>query len=189
VPETSPAPAGAIAALAREIPSTHRPDRTLVFVPERHAERLARARRSRRWLVIAAVSLLLSAVTGFSLWRVRVHQAEQARLKRREVLAERELDRFAKALELFHVDVGRYPTSAEGLTALLRRPETLAGWRGPYIDGDYSLDPWGNDYIYRAFNEAASYELLTYGPEGEAAKEPLLRIQSDAQRKATAPDQ
>ena len=102
----------------------------------------------------------------------------QARLQRRETLARGELDRFAKSLETFHADAGRYPTAKEGLNALIKQPSTVAAWRGPYVEGDYSLDPWGNEYVYHAFDDGAAYELFTYGPDGEAAARPFLQINS-----------
>jgi hypothetical protein len=57
-------------------------------------------------------------------------------------MARRELDLYAKALDNFHADFARYPNATEGLAALVRQPSTLAGWRGPYIEKDYSVDPW-----------------------------------------------
>lgn len=179
VPGAGAAATEGIARLAREIPSTRRPDRTLVFVPERREARLARGRRRRRLLSATAVALVLFSAAGFAFWRARVREQAEAQSRRREQLAEGELGRFARSLELFHADVGRYPTSGEGLAALLRRPEQAVDWRGPYIEGDYALDPWGNDYVYRAVNQGAGYELFTYGPEGESAGRPLLRVHAD----------
>jgi general secretion pathway protein G len=173
-------PTGQLAELARHLPSTHRPDETLVFVPERREARLRRERHRRRLLIVTAASFLVLAVAALSLWRVREHQQQQARRQRREMLARRELDLYAKSLELFRADIGRYPTAKEGLAALHKRPLLLSAWRGPYLEGDYSVDPWGQDYVYRASDDGAGYELFTYGPEGEAAGRVFLRVNAGA---------
>jgi general secretion pathway protein G len=49
-----------------------------------------------------------------------------------------------KALEIFKLDVGRYPTNAEGLQALVAKPASANGWNGPYLKGGLPADPWGN---------------------------------------------
>jgi len=173
--------------LMREIPSTHRPDKTIVFVPEIREARLKRERRNRRALIAAMISCVVLAAVGFGAWRARERKQAQAQTQRRESMARRELDLYAKALEIFHADFGRYPTAKEGLAALVRQPSTLAGWRGPYIEGDYSVDPWGTEYVYQVFNEGASYILSTYGPEGEAAGRAFLQIHSGASGPSLAP--
>jgi general secretion pathway protein G len=53
-----------------------------------------------------------------------------------------------KALDLFKLDVGRYPTNAEGLQALVSAPPTASGWNGPYLKGGLPNDPWNNPYHY-----------------------------------------
>ena len=70
-----------------------------------------------------------------------------------------------KALELFKLDVGRYPTTEEGLPALVARPGALAGWAGPYLKGSaVPADPWGNAYRYTAANGAI--QILSLGSDG-----------------------
>jgi general secretion pathway protein G len=166
--------------LARELPSTHRPDKTMVFVPELHEARLVRARRQRRLWLFATVSCLVLALAGVFYWRALERQQAQAARTRRETLAQRELEQYARALDLFYADAGRYPTAQEGLAALLKRPPLLGAWRGPYMEGDYSVDPWGNEYVYRVFKEGAGYELFTYGPEGEAPGRVFRRVAVNA---------
>ena len=179
-PKEARPPAGPVAEAMRQIPSTHRPDKTLVFVPERHEARLQRQRRNGRALLAVGVCCLLLALAGFAYWRARVRQQAAARQQHRESLARRELDLYAHALDLFHADFGRYPAAQEGLAALVRRPTTLSGWRGPYIEGDYSVDPWGNEYVYRVFDNGAGYQLFSYGPEGETAARIFLQVRAGA---------
>ncbi|MFQ6299241.1 type II secretion system protein GspG, partial [Escherichia coli] len=58
---------------------------------------------------------------------------------------------FASALDLFQLDTGRYPTTAEGLTALVQRTSGAPNWNGPYLKGGVvPNDPWSHPYIYRA---------------------------------------
>lgn len=73
------------------------------------------------------------------------------------------------ALQLFRYDTGRYPTTAEGLKALLQN-HGLKSWRGPYTAGqekpEIPSDPWGRPYVYRCPGDHESYDLLSYGRDG-----------------------
>src|SRR5215510_13920381 len=173
--------------IMREIPSTRRPDKTMVFVPELREARLKRERRNRRAIIAAIVSCAILATTAITVWRVQERKKAQAQSQKRELMAQSELDQYAKALEIFYADFGRYPTAKEGLAALVRQPSTLAGWRGPYIEKDYSVDPWGNEYVYHAFNDGGGYILSTYGPEGEAAGRAFLQVTSATTGQSVAP--
>jgi general secretion pathway protein G len=180
VPVARAAPEDRLTELMREIPSTHRHDKTMVFVPELREARLKRERRNRRAFIAAMIGCVVLAVVGFAVWRAHERKQAQAQSQRRESMARRELDLYAKALETFYADFGRYPTATEGLAALVRQPSTLAGWRGPYIEGDYSVDPWGVDYVYHVFNDGKGYILSTYGPEGESSGRAFLQVHSGA---------
>ncbi len=106
-------------------------------------------------LVILAVlaAIIIPKFTG---------RAEQAR----ESAAKQDISSLKVALDTFEVDCGRFPTSAEGLAALVERPGDLVGWRNPYID-KLRKDPWSHDYIYRApGNNGRDYDLLSAGPDG-----------------------
>jgi type II secretion system protein G len=194
VPDTAPpieeqtGKAGQLADIARQIPSTHRPDKTLVFVPERREARLRRKRRNRRILISALIGCAILIILSVTYWRANEQKQALARQQRRELMARGELDRFAKSLEFFYDDVGRYPTEKEGLAALSTRPAALANWHGPYIDGDYSVDPWGSDYIYKTSDDGAGYELFSYGPDGEEAKNVFLQVNSSGQSAAPNSD-
>lgn len=148
----------------------------MVFVPELKEARLKREKRNRRAWIAATLSCVVLLVLVVVYWRNQQQKQVQVRLQRRETLARTELDRYAKALETFRADVGRYPSILEGLNALLKQPSTVAEWRGPYIEGDYSVDPWGNEYIYRVYNDGTAYEMFTNGPEGEGASKPFLQV-------------
>ncbi len=147
VPGAARRPKGQLAEITRQIPSTRRPDKTLVFVPERREARLKRQRRNRRALITAIVICAILGVAAIMTWRTHNRKQAQAQQQRRELMARRELDLYAKSLEIFYADFERYPNAKEGIAALTKRPSTFPGWRGPYIEGDYSVDPWGNEYV------------------------------------------
>lgn len=81
--------------------------------------------------------------------------------------AQIQLTNIKSALQLYYIDLGRYPTEAEGLTALLVAPSGAAGWHGPYVDDQKSLDdPWGRPFVYHFPGAQGVFDLLTYGRDG-----------------------
>jgi general secretion pathway protein G len=178
VPDATLRTEGQLAEIMREIPSTRRPDKTLVFVPERREARLKKQRRNRRVLIVTLISCTILTLVAIALWRANNQKKIQVQRQRRELMARRELDLYARSLETFYADLGRYPNAKEGLAALLTRPSTLSGWRGPYIEGDYSVDPWGSEYVYKALNDGTAYQLFTRGPDGETTDRIFLEVNS-----------
>lgn len=74
---------------------------------------------------------------------------------------------FGAGLDLFYLEIGRYPTTDEGLIALIQKPTDLSNWNGPYLKKKMiPQDPWGNDYIYQSPGENGPYDLLSYGMDG-----------------------
>ena len=71
-----------------------------------------------------------------------------------------------KSLELFKLDVGRYPTTEEGLEALVKRPGSTNGWTGPYLKGGVPSDPWGHHYRYANPGPNGGIEILSLGADG-----------------------
>jgi general secretion pathway protein G len=79
-----------------------------------------------------------------------------------------QIQSFASALDLFYLDTGRYPTTAEGLDALVRQTGGLTAWNGPYLKGgNVPADPWGKAYAYRSPGEHANYDIISYGSDGQ----------------------
>lgn len=77
-----------------------------------------------------------------------------------------QMQSFASALDLFNLDTGRYPSSAEGLAALVRRTPGVAAWNGPYLKGGaVPNDPWGNPYIYRSPGEHSPFNIVSLGSD------------------------
>lgn len=94
----------------------------------------------------------------------RVGQARQA-------AAFNQIAVFKTALENYRLDVGAYPTTEQGLAALVRRPTGFpqpVGWNGPYLTGDVPGDPWGNRYfyVYPGVRNRDGYDLYSLGSDG-----------------------
>ena len=86
--------------------------------------------------------------------------------KAKQKVAQAQIQMLSTALDLFHLDVGRYPTEEEGLKALVQRPENLPQWSGPYLEKGVPKDPWGRDYIYKFPGEHGTYDLVSLGADG-----------------------
>ena len=84
----------------------------------------------------------------------------------KEQIARIESAELGSGLLLFYFDVGRYPTSNEGLKSLANNHYNLDSWRGPYQTRDLKKDPWGNPYIYYCPGQHGDYDLLSCGADG-----------------------
>jgi general secretion pathway protein G len=74
---------------------------------------------------------------------------------------------YTNSLDLFYLDNGRYPTTQEGLAALVRRPAGMDTWNGPYLkDAVVPADPWHNPYVYSSPGAHGAYDLQSYGSDG-----------------------
>lgn len=81
-------------------------------------------------------------------------------------VARAQIEAFSKALDAYRLDTGRYPTTEEGLAALVERPATAAKWNGPYLQRKVPPDPWGQAYVYRSPGAAHEFDLLSLGKDG-----------------------
>ncbi|HYH17483.1 MAG TPA: type II secretion system major pseudopilin GspG [Azospirillum sp.] len=78
-----------------------------------------------------------------------------------------QIEQIAAALDLYRLDVGRYPTSQQGLKALVEAPGGVKGWSGPYLaKGGVPADPWGNPYTYKAPGRARPFDITSLGRDG-----------------------
>ena len=71
-----------------------------------------------------------------------------------------------KSLELFKLDVGRYPTTKEGLDAMVNKPAGISGWNGPYLKGGVPVDPWGKPYVFNSPTANGGIEIISLGADG-----------------------
>lgn len=171
---------------ARAIDTTHRDDPTKVFLPEEHEAILRRARLRKRLLITGAIVFVLAVAVSVTFYHLNRRWRENEKAMAREQMARRELRLLSDALERFKMDIGRYPTTEEGVASLTRRP-SLKGfsgstraeqWLGPYLDGVYEVDPWGNDYVYEASDAGQGFTLYSYGPGGETGSGSLFQVTS-----------
>jgi len=87
--------------------------------------------------------------------------------KSEAVAAKAQVEAYAKAVDNFRLDMGRFPTTEEGLAALTARPADGDKWSGPYLRKDVVPDPWGHPYLYRAPGTKSEFEILSYGRDGQ----------------------
>lgn len=76
-----------------------------------------------------------------------------------------------QALEMYKLDVGRFPSTGEGLKALVQKPGGTVGWNGPYLKSDVPLDPWKREYLYKYPGERGELDIFTYGQNGSPGGE------------------
>jgi len=122
-------------------------------------------------LELMVVLLILAMLTTIAAPRVTKYLA-----RAKTQSARIQVDALSAAVDAFHLDVGRFPTQEEGLSALIEKPTDADGWDGPYLRKRQSLiDPWQHAYRYRRPGERSDYEVLSFGAddreggEGDAA--------------------
>jgi general secretion pathway protein G len=81
--------------------------------------------------------------------------------------ARTQIQEFETVLDVFRLDVGRYPTTDEGLQALQTKPSGIDNWGGPYLKKNVPLDPWGHVYIYKFPGLHADYDLFSMDADGQ----------------------
>jgi general secretion pathway protein G len=86
--------------------------------------------------------------------------------KAKQKTAQAQIQLLGTALDLFHLDVGRYPTTEEGLKVLKEKSNDVPGWAGPYLDKAIPKDPWGRPYVYKSPGEHGPYDLSSLGADG-----------------------
>ena len=126
--------------------------------------RSARSAMGFTLLELLVVILIIGLLTGI------VGPRLVAQISRSEVTtAKAQVDALAKALQAYRIDSGHYPTTAQGLRALVQQPGGEARWRGPYLEGDVPDDPWGSPYQYRSPGaNGREYELVSLGKDRAA---------------------
>lgn len=79
--------------------------------------------------------------------------------------AKAQIELFGTALDSFRLDMGRYPTTSEGLQALRVRPSDVEEWKGPYLSKDIPIDHWGHPYHYISPGDHSDYDLYSLGAD------------------------
>ncbi len=118
-------------------------------------------------IVVLVIIGLLAGLVGPSLFR----QADRAKVQ----TAETQVKMMRGALHAYRLDMGRFPSQGEGLSALLEAPadtKIAQFWTGPYLDEEVPLDPWNRAYYYQAQSSGKeSFSLFSYGADGEPGGE------------------
>jgi general secretion pathway protein G len=114
-------------------------------------------------LELLVVMVIIGLLAGFVAPRYFA-QVGKSRVK----AAHAQIDALDKALEQFRLDVGRLPTSEEGLAALNASPSGVTNWEGPYLKKAVPLDPWGHPYVYaQPGTHQNDFDLMSYGRDGQ----------------------
>jgi general secretion pathway protein G len=118
-------------------------------------------------VVLVILGLIAAVVAGPQVFKLLgTAKSETARMQ---------IERIGGALDLYRLEIGRYPSEQENLLALVEAPPGVPRWNGPYLKKKESIvDPWGQVYVYRAPGQHGEYDLYTLGSdnaeggEGEA---------------------
>jgi len=109
-------------------------------------------------VVLAIIGLIVGLVAPRVLGLLANSKVKTARIQMANI---------ESALDIYYLDTGAYPTSGQGLAALMKRPDGVRHWSGPYLRGVKApADPWGRAYVYRAPGRQGPYDLSSQGPEG-----------------------
>jgi general secretion pathway protein G len=108
-------------------------------------------------VVLAILGLLAAIIAPQVIKYLGTSRTQTAKVQINNVVA---------ALELFRLDVGRYPTPQEGLKGLVGAPQTANGWNGPYLKKESALvDPWGSPYLYKVPGEHGEVDVFSLGSD------------------------
>jgi len=113
-------------------------------------------------LELLVVMLIIGLLAGY------VAPKYFAQIGKAEVkTAKAQIDAIEKSLDQYRLDVGHYPTTEQGLNALMVRPAEETKWQGPYLKKDVPPDPWGHPYQYKSPGEHGDFDLLSFGKDGQ----------------------
>jgi len=114
-------------------------------------------------LVVMVIIAMFATLVGARLFR----SVDKARVTQ----AKTQIQEFEGVLDMFRLDVGRYPTTQEGLQALRTKPSGVENWDGPYLKKDVPMDPWGRPYVYRFPGQHGDFDLFSMGSDGQEGGE------------------
>ena len=110
-------------------------------------------------VVLVLIGIVMGVVAGNFIGR-----GEEAKRKAAKI----EIEQIGQTLDLSKLETGRYPTSQEGLQALIAAPAGVNNWNGPYWKkSTLPKDPWGNEYKYTAPGQHGAYDIVSYGADGK----------------------
>lgn len=110
-------------------------------------------------LVVLVILTLLAGLVGPKV----LDQLGGAKSKTAKI----QISEIEQSLDLFKLDVGRYPSDAEGLRGLVERPGTAQGWTAPYLKKGLPTDPWGAPYLYKNPGRNGGPDVFSLGADGK----------------------
>jgi len=114
-------------------------------------------------VVLVLIGVVLGIVGGNFIGKGEKAKADAAKI---------EIGQISQTLDLYKLEIGRYPTTQEGLQALIAAPAGVTNWNGPYWKKtSVPKDPWGNEYKYTSPAQAAPYEIISLGADGREGGE------------------
>ena len=114
-------------------------------------------------VVLVLIGIVLGIVGGNFIGRGEKAKADAAKI---------EIGQIGQALDLYKLETGRYPSSSDGLQALVTAPGGASNWNGPYWKkSQIPKDPWGNDYRYTSPGQKGAYDILSLGADGKEGGE------------------
>jgi general secretion pathway protein G len=125
-----------------------------------HSKKLCKDQEGFTLVELIVVVIIIGLLAGLVVPQF-IRQEEKATAK----AAKAQIELLGTALDTFRLDVGRYPTSQEGLAALNQKPGGLERWDGPYLKKEVPPDPWGKPYIYKSPGEHGPYDIISYGAD------------------------
>ncbi|MFT3787658.1 MAG: type II secretion system major pseudopilin GspG [Tepidisphaeraceae bacterium] len=133
--------------------------------------RTRRAAHSAFTLIELLLVLVILGVLAALVVPKFTNRSQQAR----ETAAKSDITTVETALKAFEIDCGRFPSSEEGLGALLTAPTGVQGWKGPYIERGMPKDPWGNEYQYKfpGTQNPSGFDLFSTGPDGREGNDDI----------------
>jgi general secretion pathway protein G len=130
-----------------------------------------RSRRDERGFTLLEL-LVVIAILGLLIGLVAPAALRQLGSARTSV-ARQSIERIASILDIYKLDVGSYPTTEQGLRALVEQPTGITAWNGPYVKGDVPADPWNRPYVYRepSTRSGRDFDLCSNGPSGNGGSD------------------
>ena len=114
-------------------------------------------------VVLVLIGIVLGIVGGNFIGRGEKAKADAAKI---------EIGQIGQALDLYKLETGKYPSSSEGLQALVSAPSGAANWNGPYWKkSTIPKDPWGNEYRYSSPGQKGAYDIVSLGADGKEGGE------------------